>query len=121
MRSLPEGEYQVDIDSDFSHSGGLQFGHCVLPGHSKNEILLTSYLCHPSLANNELSGPLVLLGLFERIRSWPRRRFTYRFLLNPETIGALCFLHRYAEHLRETLVSGIVLTCLGGPAANLTS
>src|SRR6266700_2860037 len=70
--------------------------------------------------NNELSGPLVLLGLFERIRGWPRRRFTYRFLLNPETIGALSFLHRYADQLRETLISGIVLTCLGGPAQRLT-
>jgi aminopeptidase-like protein len=120
LRSLPEGEYHAQIDSDFSDEGGLQFGHCVLPGDSRNEILLTSYVCHPSLANNELSGPLVLLGLFDRIRRWPRRRFTYRFLLNPETIGALCFLHRYADHLREKLISGIVLTCLGGPVPRLT-
>lgn len=120
LRSLPEGEYHAQIDSDFSDEGGLQFGHCVLPGDSRNEILLTSYLCHPSLANNELSGPLVLLGLFDRIRSWPRRRFTYRFLLNPETIGALCFLHRHTDHLRESLISGIVLTCVGGPSPRLT-
>ena len=120
FRSLKEGGYHAYIDSDFSGEGGLPFGHCALQGDSRKEILLTSYLCHPSLANNELSGPLVLLGLFERIRSWPRRRFTYRFLLNPETIGALCFLHRYADHLRETLISGIVLTCLGGPTQRLT-
>jgi len=120
LHSLKEGEYHAYIDSDFSGDGGLPFGHCALHGDSRNEILLTSYLCHPSLANNELSGPLVLLGLFKRIRSWPRRRFTYRFLLNPETIGALCFLHRYADHLSKTLISGIVLTCLGGPAQRLT-
>lgn len=118
LRSLPEGEYHAHIDSSFQH-GGVQFGHCVLAGDSPREILLTSYLCHPSLANNELSGPLVLLGLFDRISKWPRRRFTYRFLLNPETIGALCYLHRYADHLRDKLVSGIVLTCVGGPAKKL--
>lgn len=120
LQSLPEGEYHALIDSEFSTEGGVQFGHCVLAGDSANEILLTSYLCHPSLANNELSGPLVLLGLFDRIRRWPRRRFTYRFLLNPETIGSLCFLHRYSGHLREKLVSGIVLTCLGGPSPTLS-
>jgi aminopeptidase-like protein len=63
LRSLHDGEYHAYIDSDFSDNGGVQFGHSVLPGDSSNEILLTSYLCHPSLANNELSGPLVLLGL----------------------------------------------------------
>ena len=120
LRSLHDGEYHAYIDSDFSDNGGVQFGHSVLPGDSSNEILLTSYLCHPSLANNELSGPLVLLGLFERISRWPRRRFTYRFLLNPETIGALCYLYRYADHLREKMVSGIVLTCVGGPSKNLS-
>ena len=120
LRALKEGEYHAYIDSTFSEDGGVQFGQCVLTGESSNEILLTSYLCHPSLANNELSGPLVLLGLFDRVSRWPRRRFTYRFLLNPETIGALCYLHCYADHLREKLVSGIVLTCVGGPSEKLS-
>jgi aminopeptidase-like protein len=120
LRSLPEGEYHAHIDSGFQQDGGIQFGQCLLAGDSPREILLTSYLCHPSLANNELSGPLVLLGLFDRIRNWPRRRFTYRFLLNPETIGALCYLHCYADHLRDKLVSGIVLTCVGGPSEKLS-
>jgi len=120
LRALPEGEYHARIDSGFQQDGGVQFAQCVLLGDSPREILLTSYLCHPSLANNELSGPLVLLGLFDRISKWPRRRFTYRFLLNPETIGALCYLHRYADHLRDKLVSGIVLTCLGGPWEKLS-
>jgi aminopeptidase-like protein len=120
LRSLPEGEYHAQIDSSFQQDGGVQFGQCLLAGDSSSEILLTSYLCHPSLANNELSGPLVLLGLFDRISKWPRRRFTYRFLLNPETIGALCYLHRHADHLRDKLVSGIVLTCMGGPSEKLS-
>lgn len=116
--NLKEGIYQVKIDTEFVN-GGVPFAQCTLPGESKREILLTSYLCHPSLANNELSGPLVLLALFNRIKKWKKRRFTYRFLLNPETIGSICFLHENGRHLKENLESGLVLTCLGGPSEKL--
>ncbi len=116
--SLPAGDYHALIDSDFV-DGHVPFAQCCIPGSSQREILLTSYLCHPSLANNELSGPLVLLALFRRIANWPRQRYTYRFLLNPETIGALCFLSRHHDELRENLEAGLVLTCLGGPEKKL--
>lgn len=118
-RALPEGRYRVEIDSELRDDGGVPFAHCVLPGESDEEILLSSYLCHPSLANNELSGPLALLAVFQRLQQWPRRRFSYRFVLNPETIGALCFLSRYGEHLQRNLRAGLVLTCVGGPARSL--
>ncbi len=117
-QNLQEGMYKVEIDSEFVE-GGVPFGQHVLEGESKKEILLTSYLCHPSLANNELSGPLVLSGLYRRIKKWPKHRFTYRFLLNPETIGSLCFLSKYHQHLQSHLMSGLILTCLGGPNAKL--
>jgi len=113
-QQLTAGTYRVSIDAEFV-DGGVPFGTCTLPGESEREILLTSYLCHPSLANNELSGPLVLLALYRRIAAWPRRRFTYRFVLNPETIGALCFLSRFGDHLDSHLEAGLVLTCVGGP------
>jgi aminopeptidase-like protein len=119
LEQLPEGEYHAHIDSAFV-DGGVDYAHCVLAGDSEREILLSSYLCHPSLANNELSGPLVLLGLYHRIRQWPRRRYSYRFLINPETIGSLCFLHDHHEHLADVLEAGVVLTCLGGPADRLS-
>ena len=118
-RSLPPGKYRAIIDSEFV-SGGVPIADCVLPGETKGEVLLTSYLCHPSMANNELSGPLVLLGLYRLIKAWPRRRFTYRFILNPETIGSLCYLYRHGDHLRRHMVGGLVLTCLGGPAPDVT-
>lgn len=118
LQSLKPGQYHARIDSEFV-DGGVPFGSCLLPGESSKEILLTSYLCHPSLANNELSGPLVLLALYRRIKKWNRRRYSYRFLLNPETIGALCFLHRYHRHLKENLNAGLILTCLGGPVKSL--
>lgn len=112
---LKPGQYRVLIESKFDDDGGVPFAQCVLKGESRKEILLTSYLCHPSMANNELSGPLVLLGLFNRIKNWPKKRFTYRFVLNPETIGSLCFLYKNINNLRDNLEAGLILTCMGGP------
>ena len=117
--SLPAGDYHAWIDSDFV-DGEVTFATAELAGETDALVLLTSYLCHPSMANNELSGPLVLLGLYDRIRRWPRRRLTYRFLLNPETIGSLCYLYRHGDDLRHRLVGGLVLTCLGGPQPSLS-
>ncbi len=116
--SLPTGEYHAYIDSEFI-DGRLPFAHTTLEGESDEEILLSSYLCHPSMANNELSGPLVLSALYNRIKEWDQQYYTYRFVLAPETIGSLCYLDRYGEHLQQHLVSGAVLTCLGGPADEL--
>lgn len=111
--SLKPGNYTVNIDTEFV-DGGVPFSQFLLPGDSPKEVLLSSYLCHPSLANNELSGPLVLVGLYLRMLKWPKRRYSYRFLLNPETIGSLCFLYNHGKHIKEQLISGLILTCLGG-------
>lgn len=118
-QALRPGRYRAVIQSR-KYDGGVDFADCVLPGQTDREVMLSSYLCHPSLANNELSGPLVLLGLFDRISRWKRRRFSYRFVLAPETIGSLCYLSRHGERLKECLASGLVLTCLGGPAETLS-
>jgi aminopeptidase-like protein len=109
-----EGLYHAEIDADFSN-GRVPIADTVLDGEGTREIMLSSYLCHPSLANNELSGPLVLLGLYRRISQWPRRQHRFRFVINPETIGSLCYLHLHGEHLKANLDAGLVLTCLGGP------
>lgn len=111
---LPDGIYRVKIESSFSNEGGVPYATCVLPGESPKEVLISSYVCHPSMANNELSGPLTLLGLFLKLSTWKKRRLSYRFVLNPETIGSLCFLKDYANHLKQNLVSGMILTCIGG-------
>ncbi len=116
---LPEGTYHAYIDAEFVQ-GFVELGHCTLPGENDSEIVLSSYICHPSLANNELSGPLALLLLYDRIARWPRRKFTYRFIVNPETIGSICYLHRHGGHLRRKMVAGMVLTCLGGPCERLS-
>ena len=111
---LRPGKYRVLIESKFSN-GGVPFATCLLKGESEREIMLTSYLCHPSLANNELSGPLVLLLLYLRLSSSKKRRYSYRFVLTAETIGTLCFLNKYQKTLDNRLESGMVITCIGGP------
>ncbi len=114
--ALKPGAYHARIDAGFSE-GRVPLAHGFLAGDSDREILLSSYLCHPSLANNELSGPLVLLGLYRRLAAWPRRRHRFRFVLNPETIGSLCYLSLFGDELKARLDAGLVLTCLGGPGS----
>ncbi len=117
---LQPGRYHARIVSEFREDSGVQIAECVLPGESEQEILLSSYVCHPSMANNELSGPLTLLGLYRRLAQWPRRRFTYRFVLHPETIGSLCYLSRRGDHVRARMTAGMVLNCCGGDGASLS-
>ncbi|WP_214627340.1 DUF4910 domain-containing protein [Paenibacillus agaridevorans] len=113
LESLPEGEYHAYIDSEFVN-GELNLAHCVLPGSSDREILLSTYICHPSMANNELSGPLVATFLYKRLKKWTNRRFTYRFVFLPETIGSISYLHLFGQELKKQLYAGLVFTCLGG-------
>lgn len=111
---LPEGEYEVVIDTDFIE-GSLTLSECVLPGETPQEVLLSTYTCHPSLANNELSGPLVTAFLYRRLAALPRRRLTYRFVFIPETIGSITYLAHRGDHLKRHLIAGYVVTCVGDP------
>lgn len=113
--SLPEGDYDVVIDSEL-FDGSLTLGECVLKGESDDEVLISTYTCHPSLANNELSGPLVSAFLYKRLASLPKRRLTYRFLFLSETIGSIAYLYRHGDHLKRKLVAGYVVTCAGDRA-----
>jgi aminopeptidase-like protein len=107
-----EGTYQIVIDSVLA-DGALTYGHCVLKGNSEEEILFSSYLCHPSMANNELSGPLGLAFLYQELSKIENRQFTYRFVLAPETVGIIAFLAAYGQKLKSTIKAGYVLTCCG--------
>ena len=113
LNTLENGQYHAYIDSEFV-DGRLVVGHTKLEGESKQEILLSSYLCHPSMANNELSGPLVLAMLYQRIKKWKNRKYTYRFVINPETIGSIAYLSKFSDELKANTKAGLVLTCLGG-------
>lgn len=110
--ALPEGRYHMYIDSELI-DGSLTYAEAVLPGSLDEEILITSYICHPSMANNECSGPALLTELIRYVKAVKHRKYTYRFLLNPETIGSITYLSQNYRHLREKLRAGVVLSCVG--------
>jgi aminopeptidase-like protein len=111
--TLPrDGKYRVVIDSSLD-IGSLTYGDLILPGETSEEILCSTYICHPSMANNELSGPLVTAFLYQYLAALPKRRYTYRFVFVPETIGAIIYLNRHGFYLKENLHAGYVLTCVG--------
>lgn len=116
LRSLPNGKYHMVIDSEL-FDGSLTYADIVLPGESDREIMITSYTCHPSMANNECSGPVLLAALTRYVQSLPNRRYTYRFVLNPETIGSITYLSKNYKHLQEKLEAGVVLSCVGDDRA----
>jgi len=118
-KKLKPGYYKAVIDSNFK-KGNLVVGEKTLKGKTNKDFIISSYLCHPSMANNELSGPLVLLGLFEKIKSWPNRKFNYKFIINPETIGSICYLHKNRRNIKKKLAGGLILACLGGPNKSLS-
>ncbi len=112
LDSLKEGRYHMFIDSELT-DGHLTYADIILPGESDQEILISSYICHPSMANNECSGPALLAELVKYVRSLRKRKYTYRFVLNPETIGSIAYISRNYTYLKEKMVAGVVLSCVG--------
>jgi aminopeptidase-like protein len=111
--SLPrEGTYQVVIDSSLE-DGHITYGEAIIPGTTHEEIIFSTYICHPSMANNELSGPLTQAFLFKQLAQFKNPKYTYRFIVIPETIGAIICLSNYGNHWKEHLKAGFVITCVG--------
>jgi aminopeptidase-like protein len=110
--ALPEGTYRVVVDTTLE-PGSLSYGEVILPGDQKEEIFLSTYVCHPSMANNEISGPVVTAALCQWLASLPARRFTYRVIFIPETIGSIVYLSRHLETLTSRVRAGFVINCVG--------
>ena len=113
---LVEGDYRVVIQSSLA-PGSLTYGDLLIPGESDYEVMISTYVCHPSMANNELSGPVVSTAIARWVQALPRRRFSYRFVFVPETIGAITYISRELAILRERVVAGLQLTCIGDDRA----
>jgi aminopeptidase-like protein len=92
--------------------GSLTYGELVIPGKSNDEVLFSTYVCHPSMANNELSGPVIATYLAKWITKIDRN-YTYRFVFVPETIGTVVYLSNLLNHLKKHVRAGFVLTCCG--------
>ncbi len=106
-----KAKFKVKIDSNFK-KGNLIYSDNLIPGKSKKEILIYTYLCHPQMANNELSGPLTWLTLYDIIKKTRPHNFSYRFVICPENIGAAAFLHKNRNNIKN-IKAGYILNCLG--------
>lgn len=111
-RQLKPGNYRAVINSSLE-PGHLTYGELLIPGDQEEEIFLSTYVCHPSMANNELSGPTVATFLASWLQQWTERKYSYRLVFVPETIGSLVYLSRNLAIMQERIVAGFNLSCLG--------
>lgn len=113
LKELKDDEYEVLIDSTLE-TGSMSIGEGYIQGKTKKEVLLSTYLCHPSMGNNELSGPIVQLLLHRWLLEHKNElKYSYRFLYLPETIGSVTYLSLKGEELKKNMVAGYVITCIG--------
>lgn len=109
--ALKPGTYHMVIDSRL-FDGVLNYAELLLPGKSSKEVLLSTYICHPSMANNELSGPVLATWLVKWLKTLDRN-LSYRIVIVSETIGSIAYLSRNLDVMRENTIAGYVLTCVG--------
>jgi len=120
--SLKSGRYHAVIKSTLE-PGFLNYGELLISGESKKEVLLSSYICHPSMANNELSGPTVLTAIAQWLQDQKSLKNSYRLIFIPETIGSITYLSKNLEVLKDHVIAGYNLSCIGdeGPYSYVPS
>jgi aminopeptidase-like protein len=109
--------FKVVINTSLNIKGNLTFGELILKGKTKQEILISTYICHPSMANNELSGPVVSMSLINYFLRKKNLKKTIRFLFIPETIGSITYLSKNLNYLKKNVVGGFNLSCIGDDRA----
>jgi aminopeptidase-like protein len=110
-KKLKKGNYRVYINSTLK-PGNLVYSDKLIKGKSKKEILLSTYLCHPQMANHELSGPLAWSMLYKFIKATGPHKYSYRFLICPENIGSAAFLHNSKRNIKN-IIAGFIINCVG--------
>ncbi len=112
-KRLPKGKYKVFIDTIFK-KGKMNLGELLIKGKNKKEIFFSTYICHPSMANNELSGPVLSTALANYIETkYAKPNYSYRFVYLPETIGSIAYLSKKINLLKKNVICGYVLSCVG--------
>lgn len=105
-------KFFINIESSFKKKGNLTYGELLIPGRSKQEILISTYICHPQMANNELSGPMVSIALAKYFKNKVNEK-SLRFIFIPETIGSITFLKKNINKIKKNIIGGYVLSCIG--------
>ena len=108
------GLLEVVIDSQFDTEGSMSIGELVIPGNRREEILVSTYICHPSMANDNLSGIITTALLAKTVYETGTPIHTWRFLFVPETIGPIAYMSSHPNIIERT-IGGLVVTCCGGP------
>ena len=112
LKRLKDKKFYVKVDTKLS-KGSMTISEIYLPGKIKKEILIHTYTCHPSMAINELSGPILTALLAKEIFKSKNRYFSYRFVFAPETIGSIAYLHFNGKNLKKNLLAGFVCNSIG--------
>lgn len=112
FKKLKEDIYHVKIDSSLK-PGSLTYADILIKGKKEKEILFSSYICHPSLANNEASGPSLALYLAKFVSSLKNLNFSYRFVFSPENIGSIIYINKNLKNLKKNVVAAYNITCVG--------
>jgi aminopeptidase-like protein len=105
--------FLVKINSKFNYNGNLEYGEYTIKGKSNDEILISTYICHPSMANNELSGIIISMSLINYFKKFKNLKKTLKFLFIPETIGSITYLSKNLNYLKKNLIGGYNLSCIG--------
>jgi aminopeptidase-like protein len=110
---LPSGKYHAYIDSKLE-KGELNVAEILISGYSEKEIFFSTYICHPSMTNNELSGPVLQMALIDHIKKYYiKSKYSYRFIFVPETIGSIAYLSRKYKEMKKNIICGFNLSCVG--------
>ena len=112
FEELPTGSYKINIDTTLEH-GSLTYGEVLIPGENEQEIFISTYVCHPSMANNELSGPVMTSAIVQWLQSREKLNYSYRIVFIPETIGSIAYISRNLNLLKERVVAGFNINCVG--------
>jgi len=104
--------FKVVINSKL-FDGYMNYGELIILGRSPKTVLLSANICHPSLANNEVSGPVVLTALCKWLQNIGKTYYSYRIIFIPETIGSIYYISKHLKQLQKNIVAGWVLTCVG--------
>ena len=116
FNKLKKGTYKVVVDTTL-FDGELNYGELLIKGKSNKEIFLSTYICHPSMANNELSGPTVVTFLAKWLQEINKTDFSYRIIFIPETIGSITYLSKNYKDMKKKIFAGFNVSCVGDDRA----